>query len=70
MFSLGAVLYTLLAGYEWTRVGNVRRCIEADQEVAAGLKDALLAAVAPEPAGRFQSPGDFGTALSCCLDRA
>ena len=70
VFSLGAVLYTLLAGYEWTRVGNVRRCIEADREVAPGLKDALLAAVATEPAGRFQAVGDFGAALICCLDRA
>ena len=70
VFSLGAVLYTLLAGYEWTRVGNVHRCIDADQEVAPGLKDALLAAVAPEPAGRFQSLGDFAAALLDCLDRA
>ena len=69
VFSLGAVLYTLLAGYEWTRVGNVLRFIEADQETAPGLKDALIGAVAFEPAGRFQSVADFGAALACCLDR-
>ena len=70
VFSLGAVLYTLLAGYEWTRVGHVGRCIEADRDLAPRLKDALLAAVAPEPAERFQSTGDFGAALICCLDDA
>jgi eukaryotic-like serine/threonine-protein kinase len=70
VFSLGAVLYTLLAGYEWARVGHVGRCIEADREIAPRLKEALLAAVAPDPAGRFQSTGDFGAALSGCLDCA
>ncbi|HEV8397546.1 MAG TPA: hypothetical protein VGQ37_24845 [Vicinamibacterales bacterium] len=69
LFSLGAVLYTMLAGPEWTWTADVGRCIAADREMAPELKETLLAAVAPEPQQRFQSMADFRTALRGYLDR-
>jgi serine/threonine protein kinase len=69
VFSLGAVLYTMLAGYGWTRMGPAGRCIASDREMAPDLKDTLLAAVAPEPRQRFESASDFRAALSAYLDR-
>jgi serine/threonine protein kinase len=70
VFSLGAVLYTMLAGYGWTQAGgSVGRAIEADREIAPDLKDTLLTAVAASPSQRFQSTHDLGTALTGYLDR-
>jgi serine/threonine protein kinase len=69
VFSLGAVLYTMLAGYEWTREGGVARCLEADRAIPPDLKDILRKAVAREPRRRFQTMGHLGAALTEYLDR-
>ena len=39
LYSLGAVLYTMLAGYEWAWGTELRHSIEEDREVAPELKD-------------------------------
>jgi hypothetical protein len=69
VFSLGAVLYTLLAatnGHAWATGAAASTPTRRSLPVSR----TLLAAVAPEPAGRFQSLGDFAAALLDCLDRA
>ena len=42
-FSLGAVLYTMLAGYQWTWEGDVWTCVDGDREIDPDLKTILLA---------------------------
>lgn len=68
VYSLGAVLYTMLAGYGWTWQGEVSECVARDDEIDAGLKEALLAAVAPEPERRYASVEDFRSALGAYLE--
>ena len=68
-FSLGAVLYTMLAGYEWTWVTDVGRCLEMDSEVEQELKTILLTAVDADPEKRFPSIVDVRIALSAYLER-
>src|SRR6185369_13954066 len=48
LYSLGAVLYTMLTGYQWTW-GEVGACIRADQDIDPELKAILLTAVDPDP---------------------
>ena len=55
LFSLGAVLYTMLAGPEWAWATDVGRCVDADPEVAPELKAILLTAVDADPDRRFPS---------------
>jgi serine/threonine protein kinase len=68
VFSLGAVLYTMLAGYQWAASSDPRTRIEADANLDQELRDILLRAVAPDPEGRYASAGDFRTALSAYLE--
>jgi serine/threonine protein kinase len=68
VFSLGAVLYTMLAGYQWAASSDPRTRIEADANLDQELRDILLRAVAPGPEGRYASAGDFRTALSAYLE--
>ena len=68
LFSLGAVLYTTLAGFEWTWVADVGRCIGADPEVVPKLKDILLAAVDADPDRRYPSIVELSVALSAYLE--
>jgi serine/threonine protein kinase len=68
LFSLGAVLYTMLAGYEWTWSTDVRRSVEADPEIAPELKDILLTAVDTDPDRRFASIAEFRAALGEYLE--
>jgi serine/threonine protein kinase len=69
VFSLGAVLYTMLAGYHWAASGEPRTRIESDRHLDPELRDILLRAVAPMPAERQASAGDFGAALAAYLER-
>jgi serine/threonine protein kinase len=69
LFSLGAVLYTMLAGYGWTWATDVGRCVYADREVNPKLKKILLTAVDPDPDRRFPSIVDLRVALTAYLDR-
>jgi serine/threonine protein kinase len=68
-FSLGAVLYTMLAGYEWTWVTDVGRCLETDPGVEQELKTILLTAVDADPEKRFPAIVDVRVALSAHLER-
>jgi len=69
LFSLGAVLYTLLVGYGWTWEDEVGRCVERDRELDPELQGVLLRAVAPDPGKRFPSLREFSTALGNHLER-
>ncbi len=69
LFSLGAVLYTLVAGYGWTWVTDVRRSVHADGDIAPELKDILMTAVDDEPARRYGSIADLRGALAEYLER-
>jgi serine/threonine protein kinase len=69
VFSLGAVLYTMLAGYEWTWKAEVGPCVDADQEIDPDLKRILLQAVDPDPDNRYPSMRDFFANLAAHLDR-
>jgi serine/threonine protein kinase len=55
VFSLGAVLYTMIAGYQWTLGQEVSASISADREIDGDLQKILLAAVARTPGQRHQS---------------
>jgi serine/threonine protein kinase len=63
VFSLGAVLYTMLAGYEWTWHADVGQCVAADAEIAPELKEILLAAVHSDPDMRYPSIVEWRAAL-------
>jgi serine/threonine-protein kinase len=67
LFSLGAVLYTMLAGYEWTWTAEIGRSIAADSGIAAELKKILLTAVA-DPESRFKSSLELRAALAAYLE--
>jgi serine/threonine protein kinase len=69
LFSLGAVLYTMIAGFDWTWSSDVSRSIEADADVAPELKAILLTAVNVEPDHRFSTAADMRAALGAYLER-
>lgn len=69
VFSLGAVLYTMLAGYDWTWTADVGQCVDADPEVAPELENILLTAVDSDPGRRYQSMAELRTALMAYLER-
>jgi len=64
VFSLGAVLYTMIAGYEWTWAGDVVRAIGSDSDLAPELEKILLTAVDADPEKRFPSIVDMRSALT------
>jgi serine/threonine protein kinase len=68
LFSLGAVVYTMLAGYGWTWEGAAGTCIQRDREIDSDLKTILLEAVDPEPANRYPSVAEFRASLSTYLE--
>jgi serine/threonine protein kinase len=69
VFSLGAVLYTMLAGYDWTLGTDLRQAIESDSEVAPELKTILLTAVETDPDRRFPSIVEFRGDVAKYLER-
>jgi serine/threonine protein kinase len=69
LFSLGAVLYTLLAGFQWTWEGQVDRCVDADRDLDPDLKGILLNAVDPNPDRRYPSIQELQRALADYLER-
>jgi serine/threonine protein kinase len=69
LFSLGAVLYTMMAGYEWTWKADARTYIEADRDVDPELKEILLTAVDPDPGRRYPSVRELHAALAAYLER-
>ncbi len=69
VFSLGAVLYTMLAGYNWEASGAPRARVEADVHLDPELRDVVSRAVAPNRDERYASATDFATALAAYLER-
>jgi serine/threonine-protein kinase len=69
LYSLGAVLYTLLAGYEWTWTGEAAQSIAQDPELDEELRHILLRASESSPAARYDSAGRLRTELTAYLER-
>jgi serine/threonine protein kinase len=69
LFSLGAVLYTMLAGFQWTWEAAVGTSVEADRDLDAELKEILLTAVDQDPDRRYPSIREFHKALGAYLER-
>lgn len=69
VFSLGAVLYTLLAGHRWMDGADVTARVAADDDLDAELKQALLTAVDRAPDRRHASIDAFQAALGAYLER-
>ncbi len=69
VFSLGAVLYTLLAGRDWTWSGDAPSSVARDSAIDVPLKEILLMAVANKPEKRFGSAKAMQDALSSYLER-
>jgi hypothetical protein len=57
-----------MAGYGWTWQGELSSHIAADTEIDADLRTILLAAVAREPAARYQSIEEMRAALAAYLE--
>ena len=68
VFSLGAVLYTMIAGYAWTWDAKLSRDITADAEIDDDLKRILLMAVERDAGRRYQSVWDLRAALAGYLE--
>lgn len=68
LFSLGAVLYTMMAGYQWTWDAEVGRCIQADTELDPELQRILLTSVDPDPNRRYPSVREFRDDLAGYLE--
>ena len=68
VFSLGWVLYTLIAGYGWAWHVGTSETIEADAEIDAELKTILLTAVEQDVDRRYPSIGEMSAALAVYLE--
>jgi serine/threonine protein kinase len=68
VYSLGAVLYTLLTGYGWTWESRLWECIAADSEIDADLRTILQTASRPDPEQRYRSMEDLRAALGAYLE--
>lgn len=69
VYSLGSVLYTLMAGYRWAAGVDVRTRVESEASLDDELKQVLGRAVEAEPARRFANAGAFAEALGAYLER-
>jgi len=68
VFSLGAVLYTMLAGYEWTWESDAGTCVSRDRGLDPDLTHILLTAVDPDPGKRYPSMDAFHADLAAYLE--
>jgi hypothetical protein len=68
VFSLGAVLYTMIAGYGWTWDAELSACIEADGEIDGDLKAILLTAADREADSRYRSIEEMHAVLAAYLE--
>jgi serine/threonine protein kinase len=69
IYSLGAVLETLLTGTLWAGSESLDSRIARDESLDTELRDALLTAVDPDPVRRYPSVDRFRTALTDYLER-
>jgi serine/threonine protein kinase len=68
VFSLAAVLYTMIAGFGWTWDTELSACIEADGEIDSDLKTILLTAAARDADRRYRSIQEMHAALAAYLE--
>lgn len=68
VFSLGAVLYTMIAGYQWTLGEEVSASIAADRAMDSDLQNTLVVAVDRMPARRHQSIEIMCAAIGAYLE--
>ena len=68
MVSLGAVLYTMLAGYSRTWGTDIGTSVESDRDLDPDLRTILLKAVDSDPAGRYASIQEFHTVVAAYLE--
>jgi serine/threonine protein kinase len=68
LFSLGAVLYTMLAGYARTWGTDMATSIQGDPDLDSDLKEILGKALDPDPALRFVSIEEFRAVLAAYLE--
>ena len=68
VFSLGAVLYTLITGYGWTWDAQISAAVKADVEIDGDLRTILLTAVERDVASRYQSIRELRDALAAYLE--
>ena len=68
VFSLGAVLYTMIAGYGWTWDADLSGHITSDAEIDSDLRIILLRAVEREAERRYQSVQELRSALADYLE--
>ena len=68
VFYLGAVLYTLIAGYGWTWDSEMPAGIDADAELDTDLTTILLTAVERDVDRRYQSIEEMSAALAAYLE--
>lgn len=69
VFSLGAVLHTLVAGDLWVAQEDLVPRIEGAGTIDDELRNALLTAVAPDPGDRYGSMSEFEGALAEYLEQ-
>jgi serine/threonine protein kinase len=68
VYSLGAVLFTLIAGYGWSWDTELPTAIRADAGIDDDLKAILLTATAPDPDRRYGSTQEMHEALAAYLE--
>ena len=68
LFSLGAVLYTMIAGFGWTWESEVAAAVDADTELDADLKRIIRMSVHTNPEKRQASIDVFRSALAAYLE--
>jgi serine/threonine protein kinase len=69
VYSLGAVLYAMLASYKSPWEANVGKRVAEDPDLDADLKELLLQAVDPVPDHRYRSVEDFHASLAAHLEK-
>lgn len=69
IYSLGAVLYTMLAGFGWTWQSDAHASIDADRELDPPLRTLLLKMTAPTPARRYATAEQVRDELTRYIDR-
>ena len=68
LYSLGAVLYTMLAGFQWTWGSAVHKSVATDGDIERQLQRMLLTAVDPDPDKRYPTVQAFQDDLDAYLE--